>query len=390
MTMAAAEDDEVPLSAEERRKLLQPNPSEEQVMQLLREHYASSSGGASIIIQRRLESYDDSNFQVQIDGTPYLLKIHNGVESENFLAECDGDFYKAGRMRSIIQFQNAILELCRENGLSTSVPQRPKSNTKSPVVVVSLPVISSQHSPCRLVVRLLSWTEGKPMSSIKLLPLEAIADAGRVLGRLDKVLDNFNENAISGALSKVRSSAALLGRRSSMATSSHQFPPPVERGLSRMQSEAIPSSSSWIVPPKPELSYVKSESQATALDKLRAEIGLRNPEDLLDKSLMVPARRYHEWDIKNTADLVKFVDYIDDEKRRSLVLSIIDSFKREMINSGVSRQFRQGVIHNDFNDANILVDIETMQVSGFIDFGDALERCVERVSWDAPLSLLVN
>ena len=96
---------------------------------------------------------------------------------------------------------------------------------------------------------------------------------------------------------------------------------------------------------------------------------------VLDDSLLIPAQRYHQWDGKNTADLRKFVDYIEDEKRRSLVLSVLDAFQTEILDSGAAKNFRVGVIHGDYNDANILVD-DKLKVSAVIDFGDAIERYV--------------
>ena len=135
------------------------------------------------------------------------------------------------------------------------------------------------------------------MSSVKLLPIESLADAGRFLGRIDKALDN-------------------------------------------------------LVP----------DDDKTCLR---------------DESLLVAARRYHQWDGKNTLGLRNFVHYIKDERRRKLVESILDAFQKEIIDSKVGESFRKGVNHADYNDANILTLMSSdgnLHVSGVIDFGDSVER----------------
>ena len=96
---------------------------------------------------------------------------------------------------------------------------------------------------------------------------------------------------------------------------------------------------------------------------------------VLDASLLIPARRYHQWDGKNTSDLRRFTDYIADSRRRDLVLSIIDAFESEIVATRAADKFRIGIIHGDFNDANILVD-DQLSISGVIDFGDSVERYV--------------
>ena len=45
-----------------------------------------------------------------------------------------------------------------------------------------------------------------------------------------------------------------------------------------------------------------------------------------DASLAEPARRYHQWDGKNTLDLRPFTKYIPSVERKALVESIIDAF----------------------------------------------------------------
>jgi Ser/Thr protein kinase RdoA (MazF antagonist) len=86
------------------------------------------------------------------------------------------------------------------------------------------------------------------------------------------------------------------------------------------------------------------------------------------------AKRYHQWDGKNTCDLQNFVQYITDDRKRSMVESVIDCFRTELIDTNVAESsFTKSLIHGDFNDANFLVD-DDFCVTGVIDFGDSVER----------------
>jgi hypothetical protein len=60
-------------SDEEMRKLLLPNPSNEQLIDAVRKCFAKP--GQDVKIVKNLESYDDKNFWVSIDGTYYLAKL---------------------------------------------------------------------------------------------------------------------------------------------------------------------------------------------------------------------------------------------------------------------------------------------------------------------------
>lgn len=379
-------------SDEERRKLLKPAPTEEQLLQLLKDNYCEEEkkddDSACKLIQQ-LDSYDDVNWKVKIDGKPYLLKIHNGVESEDFLEQTNEDssiadkaainggcFYRKGHMKSIIHLQNAMQELLSQHGLVTTMPVRPlKGRTSdekekgSPALVASLPVTSSKHSPRQLVVRLLTWVSGKPLSSVQVYSLEVLADAGRFLGLIDKTLDNINSNSLAGALERVGSSAALLSRSSFVGRSSMMNPPP-------------PSVRGSFATGGRSQSITRQRSSDSAMDRILASLGMKKKppnsngskgDAVLDESLLVPARRYHQWDGKNTADLRRFVQHIDNTRRRDLVVSVIDAFQRDVLDSGAADRFRKGVNHGDFNDANILMD-DNLKVAGIIDFGDSVER----------------
>lgn len=356
-------------SDEEMRKLLVPNPdSNEQLLTIVNENY--NLPNARVV--RKLDSYDDANYMIEdADGVTYLLKVHNGFESREYTSVANEiDFYAPGKMTSAIHLQNAIMELCYEHGLLTSRPIPVKASGKSsckrpmPVCVASLPVLSVQHSPCDLVVRLLSWVPGSPMSNIEHLPLEALAEAGRYLGKMDRILDNINEPALKGAFEQVGSSAALLGQRSSSYLMLDK--PDVKLSSQDQDLAAV----------------ALSRKRTKSLDRLRADLGMEErPGAILDESLLTPANRYHQWDTKNTSDLRDYVHHIEDPKRRGMIESVIQAFEDTLIKSGVAEQFRKGVNHGDFNDANILVD-NSMKVCGAIDFGDSVMSKLMRVSFD--------
>jgi hypothetical protein len=162
-------------SDEEMRKVLKPNPTQDQVLEIIRNSYVDNKDDAdSVKIVRQLDSYDDSNYLVEIAGTRYLLKVHNGVESNDFLETFKAageEYYKAGHMTSVIHLQTAMMQLLNREGILTSAPIPPtqKDNTNTdgnnntskkdqmPLCVRSLAVLSDEHSPCDLVVRLFSW-----------------------------------------------------------------------------------------------------------------------------------------------------------------------------------------------------------------------------------------
>ena len=277
-TMASSGDSHESLTDEEIRKLLKPHPTIEEAREAFQKGYAKVDQIVTIV--RELDSYDDKNYLVDISGTLYLGKVHNGCESKDFLDHLDKKQYE----KSIIHLQNAMIECLSQHGISTSTPQPSNDeNIPTPAIIHPLPVVSKDHSPCPLVVRLLRWVPGKPMSTVEVLPIETLADAGRVLGRVSQALSN------------------------------------------------LPT------------------------DKLLA------------------AKRYHQWDGKNTIHLRSFIQHIPDQRRQSIITSIVDAFQREIVDSGVSDSFPIGMLHGDYNDANILVDNE-LRISGVLDFGDSVER----------------
>jgi len=342
--MAELETKEKPLSDEEMRKLLKPVPKPEDILKILQASYASSpssSSSSSCKVLQQLDSYDDSNFKVEIDSKPFLLKVHNGVESRDFIKvyEAAGkDYYKKGHASSVIHFQNAIIDTLAQNDIPTSAVVPPNTTTStastSPVLIETLPVMSEPHSPTPLVVKLLEWLPGRPMSSVPLLPLEALADAGRTLGRVHAALDQLSPDS---PLDKIRKAETAEFRKSM----------------------------TWAAGTLPLLDDPDRKNNINHDNNNNNKTTPTPP----DASIMTAARRFHQWDGKHTAELRTFTHCIHDEKRRGLVESVVDAFVDQLQNT----PFRSGINHGDFNDANIMVD-QDFAVSGVLDFGDSVER----------------
>lgn len=327
------------LSDEARRKLYKPAVTPAQATAIIQSLYAKRDGGDTIEIVRQMDSYDDVNFMVKLNDTLYLLKIHNGVESEDFLRvyETAGRQYnKQGHMGSVIHLQTAIMDLLSINDIPTSANLPTQDGM--PVGLYELPVVSSKDSPRRLVIRLLSWVHGKLMASVPLMPIESIADTGRLLGKVHLVLNKLDQANLQ-SINILKDAPKRVMRRASLV-----------QGREAREDMVI-------------------------TDKIRQAQMWKIPESGLDESLLQAARRYHQWDGKNTADLRNFVHYVTDEKRRSMVISIIDTFQSELIDSGDARELRVGVNHGDFNDANVLLE-DDLRAKGVIDFGDSVERYV--------------
>jgi Ser/Thr protein kinase RdoA (MazF antagonist) len=169
---------------EEWRKVLVPSVSLEAVEELLQRHFTAQT----YRVLQQLDSYDDANYKVQLDDKLYLFKIHNGVESKQFLQKAE---------ISCIAFQNALMEALRPvPHITSNLPvERTKesfensNNTTPTVVSASLSVVSEQHSPQTLCCRLLSWVPGRPMSTILFLPVETLLRTGAYLGHLHRAFD---------------------------------------------------------------------------------------------------------------------------------------------------------------------------------------------------------
>lgn len=195
---------------EELRKCLKPNPSNDEVIQAIRETYKSSQ----VTIVKELESYDDRNYLVLVDGTKYLAKVYNGVESGKYIASKDGqssddvddgDGSSSSKILSSIHLLSFIFQHLNQPkfNVTTSSPLPIPGMDNSPFVSLHVfPVTSQSHSPTKLALQLLTWVEGSTMSASPTLPIETIADAGRYLGKVCMALDDLtssNEEASKAA-----------------------------------------------------------------------------------------------------------------------------------------------------------------------------------------------
>lgn len=287
------------LSDEELRKLLKPIPTNDEALKIVRNAINSHAEDDMIEIVRPLDSYDDCNFQISINGVSFLLKIHNGVESADFMHHCKdtSDYFAPGQAKSVIHLQNAMLWTLDRAGIPTSAP----SAQHDPVSIQKVAVADPSRSPADLAVRLLSWIPGSPMSDRKLLALEHFGSVGRMLGKIHTTFDSTFAVRPEGHL--VRAESDLVERQQQETTAAVSV----------------------------------NNHDTTILNHIR------------DSSLKIPAQRFHQWDQKHTKDLRSFLKFIRDDKRRSILESIITEFDERILQGGVGDRFRKGLNHGDFN-----------------------------------------
>eukprot|EP00520_Triparma_pacifica_P018133 CAMPEP_0118633868 /NCGR_PEP_ID=MMETSP0785-20121206/1230_1 /TAXON_ID=91992 /ORGANISM="Bolidomonas pacifica, Strain CCMP 1866" /LENGTH=584 /DNA_ID=CAMNT_0006524779 /DNA_START=104 /DNA_END=1855 /DNA_ORIENTATION=- len=177
-------------SDEVRRKWLKPDAIGNKFSHLddvITSNYSTAlnlggADGATFKILKQLDSYDDENFLLELSTgsskKKYLVKVHNGVESED---------------ASIIDYQNSIMmHLNTHPSVTTTAPLM--SNDGKPFSNHKLPVLSSDHSPATLTVRLLTYIEGTPMAYKSVTP-QLLYSAGKYLADIDSSLDNFSHIA---------------------------------------------------------------------------------------------------------------------------------------------------------------------------------------------------
>lgn len=221
-------DDEV--NDEVRRKLLKPKVTEEEALSILVDLYIPDGFDVERVelprahVLQTLDSYDDVNYLVKIDGTKAVLKIHNGVESEQYIAaharkcaklEEDDRPSNKDVGGSIIDLHTAIfshLAMPKYNVTtgqtitpvrkSYSSDRRGEAEEYPSVCIRELSVVSSAHSPQQLVIRLQHYVEGTPLCSIPWFPIETLLDAGTCLGRMCHALEDLaalNSDALAAS-----------------------------------------------------------------------------------------------------------------------------------------------------------------------------------------------
>uniref|UniRef100_A0A7S2P1E9 Inosine triphosphate pyrophosphatase n=1 Tax=Leptocylindrus danicus TaxID=163516 RepID=A0A7S2P1E9_9STRA len=304
------------LEDEEMRKLLKPTPTSEDILQILTTLRLPSSSSPmipdpsnekkrkplaneelSVEVLKELDSYDDANFLVEIGGVKHLLKVQNGVESQAYIDELKNSDSESPVKLSAISLLNQMMKHVSSHGIMTNCPvsvvvvdadnkNGDATFNNVDVTLHDLPVVSKEHSPRKLAVRLLSWVDGHTMGSCKCLPIEKMAEAGEFLGKLSIAL-----------------------------------------------ADMVPGGAAAIPP---------------------------------ESALM----RFHAWDVQHTDKSVsRFVDYLQDPRKKELVNDVMRALKEDLL--PIKDELRVGIIHNDFNDANIILDANG-NVNGVIDFGDSL------------------
>ena len=126
----------------------------------------------SIVEMQPLESYDDRNYAVRLEsGVRYTLKCHNGVETDNM---------------SVLEAQDAIMHHLDRHGCVCPVPI-------GSVVFKEFPMTGSPDKRRTFAIRLLSWVDGVPLSS--LTPTAALVkSSGEFFAGICKALDTFDHN----------------------------------------------------------------------------------------------------------------------------------------------------------------------------------------------------
>ncbi len=119
---------------------------------------------------KQLDSYDDCNFYVppsRSEDFPHLLKIHNGVESDNV---------------TILEAQDEMMKYLVSKGFTCS----------SPIESVNGRTIEYTTTPQRqFAVRMLTWVEGTTLNSLE-PSFKRLLSSGQYLGRLRTALDHFD------------------------------------------------------------------------------------------------------------------------------------------------------------------------------------------------------
>eukprot|EP00038_Savillea_parva_P021003 m.33060 g.33060 ORF g.33060 m.33060 type:complete len:382 (-) comp4968_c0_seq1:23-1168(-) len=155
------------MSDETKRKGQKPVLSLGEALHVLEECWGFEAASFSQI--KVLDSYDDCNFFVEADGSKYLMKCYNGVESDN---------------PSIIEAQTAMMDLLSRNGVATSRTVK-CLQTGGDTAWPTLRIFDRSSRTC--AVRVCQWVEGAPLVGHATQAL--LVDAGRLLGKIHAIFD---------------------------------------------------------------------------------------------------------------------------------------------------------------------------------------------------------
>lgn len=112
---------------------------------------------------KQLDGYNDCNYLVTlVNGDECVLKVHNGVDSEN---------------EPMLLAQNAVLLHCSQHGIQCP-----------------LPIDREMHYTAKekFAVRLLTYVKGPTLQGLSEITLNTLGTAGAYFGRLRLVLDDFD------------------------------------------------------------------------------------------------------------------------------------------------------------------------------------------------------
>ena len=157
---------------EELRKHEKPQLTQEKAVAIAAELFGLELNLENV---KQLESYDDVNYYLRaVDGSQYVFKVHNGVESDNTV---------------FLDGMQALLLHLRANGIAA--PHPVNSVAGDWMTKVELPLRSG--SPKQHAIRLLEFVDGEMMNEQEVTPgLLQATGAYMYLGNLDKVLDSFD------------------------------------------------------------------------------------------------------------------------------------------------------------------------------------------------------
>ena len=173
------------LQDELRRKEEKPDVSPSKALELAQEHFGlrfpggTETGSVESII-KELDSYDDKNFRIRAEQGPngstatYVLKIHNGVESDRNVH---------------VDAQNAALLHLNSRSISCPVPLPTKVGKSEYVAMVELKIKGSTGSK-RFAVRLLTYITGEPLNVIPVTAVN-VQNVGRYLGKISQAFEGF-------------------------------------------------------------------------------------------------------------------------------------------------------------------------------------------------------